>query len=326
MSYLFDGVDDRLSVASVPASAVPLSIACWFKTSDSTTGQTLVALSNGTAAERFGMFAQGAVAGDPVRALTTHNPTNGIADSTTGYSTGSWQHACNVYASATDRRAFVNGGSKGTNATSLTPTGLNLTEIGRHVSTLPMNGRIAEVAVWNVALSDADVAALAAGADPATFTPAPVACWHLLADANDSIGTRHLTVSGATLDADHPFGGGALTHSVNDTATVTDTPGVLSHTKTLADSLAVTDGGAEQSITSRVDDTATVTDQVTLPGTQSWTQNVNDTVSVTDAQARVWHAARALSDTAALGDGVVLPGAHRWEMDAETRWPAVAAV
>lgn len=107
------------------------------------------------------------------------------ATSSTGVpSAGVPFHWAGVFAAANDRRAFINGGSKGTNSTNQAPTTLNRTSLGLrdNVSNAnPITGGISHVGVWNIALSDADIAALGAGAHPTKVRPdALVACWPII--------------------------------------------------------------------------------------------------------------------------------------------------
>lgn len=152
---------------------------------------------------QYSLQAVGAVAGDPVRATTQNFLTVANADTSSGFSAGSWQHAAAVFGSSTDRRAFLNGGSKGTNATSVTdPSGLDSVAVGAFAGahTFPMFGLIAHAAIWNIALSDAEVAALAAGAHPMMVRPeALVAYWPMFdehASQIDWVGGVTLTVAG----------------------------------------------------------------------------------------------------------------------------------
>jgi hypothetical protein len=206
MSYLFDGVDDALTVASAPATAVPLTISVWFKSDSATVTQVAACLGiDASTSHQFRVVAAGATGGDPVQAATTQ-VSGSLATSTSGYSPGTWHHGCGVFAAANSRAAYIDGGSKGTETTSRTPVGINATFVGRRSDSVQFfDGRIAEVAVWNVALSDAEVALLAGGDLPTTIQAGNlVAYWPLLDDANDDVGARHLSVIGATLDADHP--------------------------------------------------------------------------------------------------------------------------
>jgi hypothetical protein len=74
-----------------------------------------------------------------------------------------------------------------------------------------MNGRIAEAGIWNVALSDREVAALASGVHPARMRPdALVAYWPLWGDDSPELdwhpsgGTRYpMTLTGTPTKANH---------------------------------------------------------------------------------------------------------------------------
>jgi hypothetical protein len=185
-------------------------MACWFRSDDTTINQTLMCISDtGTDVNYFRLSAMGASAGDPVRADTTAT-TTGDADTTTGFSANTWHHACGVFAGTADRRAFIDGGSKGTDVVNEVPTGLDTTAIGRLARLTPAgytSGRIAEAAIWDVALSDVEVALLAKGYSPLFVRPASLTLYApLLGNYSpeiDLIGARSLTVTGAT-KADHP--------------------------------------------------------------------------------------------------------------------------
>lgn len=237
MARLLDGIDDGLTVASAVATAAPMTMACWFIANNITAEHVLMDIDDGSDANKFQIRASGAVASDPIRALTVAASTSSIAVSSTGYSANVWQHACGVFASATDRRAFVNGGSKGTNATSRTPSGLTTLRIGRELTAFAA-GRIAEAAIWDIALTDAQVASLAKGASPLTIQPGNLVFYAPLL-GNDSpepdrVGGLSLTVAGAT-KTDHPptssfrsprFAFGLPASGSNVTITVPATPGV----------------------------------------------------------------------------------------------------
>ena len=121
------------------------------------------------AAERFALFALGAVAGDPIRAdvTTSGGGINAHAETSSGFSASTWQHAAGVFLSSTSRTAYLNAASAVTNTVVATPTNLNASTIGaRYASNVLgtfMNGRIAEVGIWNAALTAAEIASLAKG-------------------------------------------------------------------------------------------------------------------------------------------------------------------
>lgn len=174
----------KLQVNSTPVTAVPITMACWFLSDSITVNQTLMSIAaSGSAAfsNQFGLFASGANAGDPIQAYAQSGGGGTLASSTTGYSANCWSHAAAVFATTTSKSAFINGGSKGTNTTSQAPAGVDRISIGltaQSTSGDAMSGMIAWPAIWNVALADVDIAALASGAHPATIHPESlVAFW-----------------------------------------------------------------------------------------------------------------------------------------------------
>lgn len=207
MARAFNGTTDRLDNAAAPVTAVPLTLACWFNPTAVTQSDVLIAITDGSSNNTFRLEAGGAVAGDPVRAITRAAASQANADTSTSISAGSWQHGCAVFSAINARAAYLNGGGKGTNVTSRTPTGINATSLGMEGASFePYTGLIAEAAVWDAALTDAEVAILALGVSPLLVRPASlVAYWPLIgrnSPENDRVGTFPLTVTGATV-ADH---------------------------------------------------------------------------------------------------------------------------
>lgn len=204
---------DNLSIDSAPVTAVPVTMACWFRHDNVADSDTLMALVDKDVNDNyFSLAAEGNVVGDPVRAYSASTAVGSAAAATSaGFTAGTWHHACGVWAAGNSRAAYLDGAAKGTNATSVTPAGIDRLSIGAHLRLTPfgyMSGRIAEAAVWNVALSDAEVRALARGIHPLRVRPgnlvfyAPL--WGTSSPERDyTRGQRHLTVTGATVAA-HP--------------------------------------------------------------------------------------------------------------------------
>lgn len=212
MARNFNGTTQYLSSASAVLAATPFTMACWFLTSDVTTDPVLMSIGvTGSANNIHALQATGSLGGDPVRATSKVTATSAAAATSTGYSANVWQHACGVWASATDRKAYVNGGSEGTNTTSRVPAGMNSTYIGASQGVSVSNfvtGRIAEAAIWNVALNTSEIAALAAGVSPLRIRPnALVTYWPLFGvgdpEPDRSNGGFHLTLNAAPTQADH---------------------------------------------------------------------------------------------------------------------------
>ena len=212
MARLFDdGSSEYLEVSSTPVTAVPLTIAAWFYMDDAVTwaNRTLVnVVDSGSANNWFNLYVR---AGDSnvVRAGTRSSSGWQYAESTTTYSASTWHHACGVWAAADDRAAYLDGANKGTEATSITPAGIDSIDVARLGDSSPGNyfsGSLAEIAIWIAALIDAEVAALAAGASPLTIRPASlVAYWPLIRDEDqDIVGAYSLSANGTPTVEVHP--------------------------------------------------------------------------------------------------------------------------
>lgn len=135
-------------------------------------------------------------------------------DTVTGgtLSTSVWRHIAMVKngTGASALKAILDGSvTSGTSNASMTDGAndfrIGLNSQGAH----PASGRVAEVAVWNVALTDAEVAALAKGASPLKVRPVGLAAYYPLwgvgeAGEPDLSGNgQHLTETGTVTVADH---------------------------------------------------------------------------------------------------------------------------
>ncbi len=211
MARFFDGSNDKLQIDSTVISGTPFTMAAWFNSNNVDDNQQVVGVFDVAGDEDYyRLQAGGGVGGDPIRGQIKSNTATANVDSTTGYSANVWNHACLVGAADNDWRVYLNGGSKGTDATAVTPAGLDNTAIGIRATltpAAPLNGEIAEVAIWNVALTDAEVAILAAGFCPRFVNPQGlVAYWPIIGRTSpeiDLVGGNNLTVTEAVV-AVHP--------------------------------------------------------------------------------------------------------------------------
>ena len=196
-----------LEITTGVLTAAPISMACWFQPVSGTANYTIMYLGTINSTSNFFRLQQPATG---VIRATTNDGTGSNADTSTTTTSGAWQHVCGVFAAANSRASYLNGAGKGTNATSRTPTGINGTLIGASYNTpsgktIFMNGNIAEAALWNIALTDADVASLAAGFSPKLIRPEGlIAYWPQIGAVSPAIdvrGRNELTVTGATAAA-----------------------------------------------------------------------------------------------------------------------------
>jgi hypothetical protein len=176
MAYSFNGTNQYFSTLTGDLFAdVPITMACWFITSNVTNNQGLLNIcDNATGNQGIRLNAQGAVAGDPIRILSVGTATAAV-DTTTGFSANTWTHACGVFSSTTSRTVYINGGSSATNTTSSSGTGENRlfqgVVRGASAFTNYFTGSLAEVGVWNAALTADEVLSLAKGMSPSLIRP-----------------------------------------------------------------------------------------------------------------------------------------------------------
>lgn len=210
MARDFNGTTGYLEYSGAGITATPLTMACWFNSDSIAAAQCLMSICVSGGSHRFMISANGDAAGDPCRAYTIDA---GIpyAESTTGYTASTWYHCAGVFASTTSRAIYLNGGSKGTNATSATPAGLNRTIIGARISTTYgafTDGRIAYPCYWNVALTDDEVVSLASGIHPSFIRPASIVyCPDIEGYSSpeyDPYSQVSFTVNGTAPQADNP--------------------------------------------------------------------------------------------------------------------------
>ena len=210
MARLFDdAASDGLENLTTPITGVPLTLACWFRSDSLTLKQILMQVgTDGSGANLYSLRLAGNAGGDPVQACTTAGGET-FASTTSGYSADTWHHAAAVFASNTSRIVYLDGGNSAEGTTNRVPSGINALSLGIELdNTFPFSGRLAEAGLWNIALSAAQIALLAAGVSPLRIRPdALKGYWPLYAigspEPDYSGGTLYpLTVDGATI-ADH---------------------------------------------------------------------------------------------------------------------------
>lgn len=155
---------------TAPVTTYPFTVACWFKATSAASNQAVICLSSTTDQRRFQLVPLGATAGDPVSIgiITNGGTTGATITSSVPFVVGEWVSAIAVCESSTYQALYVNGGGSGTNTTSMPLSGLDRFQIGIRMSgsgnySLPWDGDIADVAVFNVALTVEEVTALSGG-------------------------------------------------------------------------------------------------------------------------------------------------------------------
>jgi hypothetical protein len=217
MARLFNDASTQYLKLDTPVlTAAPLTLACWFNSDDATILQTLVCISPvDSDNDVFRLDARGDLDGDVLHAFTgSASPTGAFALTSAGYTTNTWHHACGVFAAANDRTVYLDGGNSGNNTTSVTPNAASLkgTAIGvlyRQNILGYMSGLLAEVGIWNVGLTAAEVASLAKGFSPLLVRPQSLITYvpilgNLSPEQNLKNASANFTLNGTPSKAAHP--------------------------------------------------------------------------------------------------------------------------
>jgi hypothetical protein len=181
-------------------------MACWFNASQTTTSDYLVSVSSSTLGY-FALAIFGANAGDPVGAFDYVTGGPNFAYTTAGYTANTWNHAAGVWTGLNSRTAYINGGNSGTNSSTQSATTLTRSQIGANASaaTNRMNGLIAEVGLWNAALTAAEIASLAKGMTCDKVRPQSLVFYApLVRDLVDQKGGLTITNNNGATTANHP--------------------------------------------------------------------------------------------------------------------------
>jgi hypothetical protein len=208
MGRIFDdAIPDYLEAdGTPPVVAAPFTFVTWGQSDDVDDLGAVMSVGDKDVADQHWILSfDGITGGDPVKFNATSG-TEANLFTTTGFTINTWHHAAAVEASATDHRVLIDGGSKATSATNKAPSGADRVSIGRRASSggaQESSGKISHAAIYDVALSDADVASLAAGVNPKRYRPGNlVALWPINGSSpeKDIVGGFNLTVTGSTVD------------------------------------------------------------------------------------------------------------------------------
>lgn len=190
----------------------PLTLACWFRPDADTSG-TLIGVSRSDSAQnRIRLDIE--TASNTIRAVTNNNAgSSTFAQSASSvWTSGTWCHAAAVFTSSTSRAVYTNGTAGSVDPTSNAPSGTpDLVSFGAAVSSggpfTFLNGAIAWAGIWNVALTAAEIVALASGIHPLLIRPSSLLnAYDLRGGLSPEPGRMgyDLTIGGTTAFSDSP--------------------------------------------------------------------------------------------------------------------------
>lgn len=205
MARDFDRVDDNIAVAASVVSGYPFTMACFFNLDRVDATQTLIGLADVSEDNVYYRLAFLA-SGDDIIA-NVRNTSSEFARTIVSASVDTWHHACGVFISDTSRDVYIDAAGKGSDVNSVTfAAGTDKTAVGvnaRASNDELMSGFLAEVGIWNVELTLAEIQSLSGGFSPLLIRPsALVFHLNLIRDILDYKGNA-LTITGTTVVA-HP--------------------------------------------------------------------------------------------------------------------------
>ncbi len=172
MARLFDNaLSQYLEIDQAIVADYPFTLACWFNVDSAASGQTLMAITDKDVGDQIHTFF---LSSDQTVRYGVNDPAWAVAITSTTWSLDTWHHACAVGAASNSRSVYLDGGGKATSMDTRDPSGMDRFSIGRNGDSTPssyMSGATAEVAIWDVALTDAEVAILALKYSPLLVRP-----------------------------------------------------------------------------------------------------------------------------------------------------------
>jgi hypothetical protein len=213
MAYDFTTASSQyLSTTSAPVTAAPLTMACWFRVASATSQSILLNLGNPAAANGsaggYRLVVPSSTANLRASQVVTGTASQFADTASNTVVANTWMHGAGVFVTNSSRAVYLS------NATAVTNTGTQLTPFTNNFSigtalnagTPPyMTGQIAEVGIWNVALTAAEIASLAKGMTCDKVRPQSLVFYApLIRDLQDTKGGLIITPVNNPTVAPHP--------------------------------------------------------------------------------------------------------------------------
>ena len=215
MSRVFAGVStDYLDMGSSPFAPPPATISAWFKAGINLPASDMYLALFGRTNSQAQQYNLRYNVADLILAVENDGTSAGAGSSISMDDTANWHHCVAVLASHSDRTAYLDGGNSTNNTTLKAPLSMQQFRVGGSCTNPPannLNGKLAHLAIWSIALTAGEVATLYSGASPATIQPANlIDYWTLNTNASPEVpaagsGGHTLTVNGTTYSTDDPF-------------------------------------------------------------------------------------------------------------------------
>ena len=211
MSYDFTAASSQyLSTASSPVSGPPFTIACWALPTG-TASQAYISVGDSGSAQRYQLQQGLGVDQNNIAFSSISVPGTGGASSaitSVGVVAGTWHHAAGILTSDSSRTIYLNGANAVTNTETRAIATPNSVAIAARFSPTVgfyFNGDLAEVGIWNAALTAEEIASLAKGMTCDKIRPQSLVFYApLVRDLIDTKGGLTITNNNSATVANHP--------------------------------------------------------------------------------------------------------------------------
>ena len=213
MAYEFTAASSQYLSASVaPVTTYPLTLAAWIYPTSTASPTAIVSIENTSTGHRF-ILQQNVVNGNHIQATAVDATAAAGRSVTSGLATNAWQHAAGTFSTnnSDNWTAYLNGSSANQSASASetrAPSTVNSAKIGARTGAslgLYFAGLIAEVGIWNVALTQPEIASLAKGMTCDKVRPQSLVFYApLVRDLQDVRGGLTITNNNTATVANHP--------------------------------------------------------------------------------------------------------------------------
>lgn len=219
MSRSFVNTSDHLDSSGISISDTPFTMAIWYKYASTASSNAFITIGeSGTGNNWF--ILRGITSAPKSLQIEEKDTVASGVNSKQGVGSGdtaTWHLAVGVFTSHSSRTAFIDGGGATVGSGTRTASGMNVVKISGDTAASPgqaMNGKLAHAAIWNIALSDAQVYSLLYLYPNQVAVGNLVNYWPLTNNQSPEpdygSGNLPLTVTGTTFSTDNPNIAGTL--------------------------------------------------------------------------------------------------------------------
>jgi len=207
MAYNFNGTDQRLAASNVFTNLQPpFTYACWFNATNLNANQSPFSIGTANATSRYEIFVL--TTGALNIAAPGGTGLGGGAPAPSSIAAGTSNHVAGVYSQTNSRQCFLNGAGGTVSTTSTTLSGVTEVHVGTRFNIVFGSffaGSVAEVGVWDVVLTAAEIESLAKGVTCDKVRPQSLRFYApLIRDLQDLRGGLTITNTNGATVADHP--------------------------------------------------------------------------------------------------------------------------